>query len=336
MIVVLQYVRALCALAVTWHHAREQLVGLPEMFPYSPGPLGTTTLMLISGFVAMVSTSYSTPPGQFLIKRFMRITPLYWIATLAVAAITLSSPESFKSTVVTFDTLIQSLLYVPHASLGHAGYIWPLLYPGWTLHYIAFFYLLFAACMAASHAQRGRLAMLTMLVLIGIGQTFHFEEPVLKVYTNRLLLTFIIGMALGEWHLNRVRAQSVTDLAKPNNGFLKFMTLIGNASFSIYLTHMFALVALRILWKEFIPTPESYWDATAFMLLSLAVSVLLGWWVYAYVELPLAAWTRRKLTDLGVLRESSKGPLDARLPASTGKTESLRVASGQANPDQAI
>jgi exopolysaccharide production protein ExoZ len=66
-----------------------------------------------------------------------------------------------------------------------------------------------------------------------------------------------------------------------------FLRVLGDSSYSLYLTHIFTLGALRVVWVQWAPasTTASAW---VFMLVSLGISAAVGWLVYRYVETPIA------------------------------------------------
>jgi exopolysaccharide production protein ExoZ len=64
---------------------------------------------------------------------------------------------------------------------------------------------------------------------------------------------------------------------------------LGDSSYSLYLTHIFTLGVLRVVWGQLSPEITSV-SAWIFLILSLGVSAAVGWVVYKYVEMPL---TRR-------------------------------------------
>jgi exopolysaccharide production protein ExoZ len=69
---------------------------------------------------------------------------------------------------------------------------------------------------------------------------------------------------------------------------------LGDASYSIYLTHPFALAALRVVWARMVPH-VSVTSAIAFMAIALLTSAALGWLCYRLIEKPITE-RLRKLT----------------------------------------
>jgi exopolysaccharide production protein ExoZ len=307
---------------VVWHHALSQIAGTTDFFRIPDfGPSGVDVFFVISGFIMVVTTAGKPITGsRFFLLRIVRVVPLYWIATLTMIVIAILAPNAFKT--LRFDgiSIVKSLLFIPYDSLAAPGHVWPLLVPGWTLNFEMFFYALFALslCMPKWRLQ-AMLGVLSTLVIA--GYIFPRTGP-LSVYTNPLMLEFGAGVWLGhEWlkgKLSRGLAVSVTMMtvggyllaqveSRPslivgatlvvmgalNQKFRasnnRLLLELGNASYSIYLTHLFTLGALRVPWMRFIPN-MSQGSAIAFMSLALLGSFLVGWLCYRLIERPMTAW----------------------------------------------
>ncbi|MEW9855653.1 acyltransferase family protein [Novosphingobium sp. M1R2S20] len=62
---------------------------------------------------------------------------------------------------------------------------------------------------------------------------------------------------------------------------------LGDASYSIYLSHIFVISALRTAWN-LLDLDRSDWNAFAFVTVSVAVSAIFGLLIHEYVERPLS------------------------------------------------
>jgi exopolysaccharide production protein ExoZ len=69
----------------------------------------------------LVTTQRPTPPGQFLVQRITRIAPLYWVITLVLAAAAIAAPQQFPTVEPTIEHVVLSLLFVPHLSPSGGG-----------------------------------------------------------------------------------------------------------------------------------------------------------------------------------------------------------------------
>lgn len=320
----IQYLRGVAALMVAWHHGVGQLPGLEAHFPLRFGTSGVDLFFVISGFIMVMTTAgKSVPPGSFIARRLIRVAPLYWVLTLALVAVILVAPSLFRTTVLTPASLAQSLLFIPHLSPSHAGMIWPVLVPGWTLNYEMFFYALFAASLAFRH----RLAVLvaTLATLVAAGYVLGpFANPIARTYTDPILLEFAAGAVIGHlWIAGRLNlpipvsligaligaallvlrdapplanytqllgavlvvigSLNMSQLNRQNN----VLRALGDASYSIYLTHIFTLGAWRWVWAKAHLDANSLPMATLFMVLALALCAVVGWLSFLWLETPL-------------------------------------------------
>ena len=162
----IQYLRGIAALMVVWHHSSSQIPALNRFFPGSSGAHGVDLFFVISGFImAVTTTGAGLTPLQFLRRRVVRVVPLYWILTLAMVGLALVAPSLFRTLKVTADTLVQSLLFIPHFSTSFTDKAWPLLVPGWTLNYEMYFYVILAVILLLPAAWR----MSTLAAFFGIS-----------------------------------------------------------------------------------------------------------------------------------------------------------------------
>lgn len=200
----IQYLRAIAALMVVWVHAREQFSLTMQLFPSSVGGHGVDLFFVISGFI-MVYTTYGrdTSPGHFLMRRFLRIAPLYWLIMLLIVLIALAAPTLLKSTILSPGHVLASFAFLPTTSPAFPAEMWPLLVPGWTLNYELAFYVLFAACLWLPAARRTLALCLVLLGLVGLGHEVSATGR-LEFYTDAIVLAFGTGAVLGELYCRGV------------------------------------------------------------------------------------------------------------------------------------
>jgi exopolysaccharide production protein ExoZ len=200
-----------------------------------------------------------------------------------------------------------------------------LLVPGWTLNFEMFFYAIFGALLFLP--DRNRLAPLAVLflVLTGAGVAFGpFDSAAAQTYTHPMLLEFAAGAAIGvwwlagRWHLPVAGSLSfiaagatmlmlrdhepmgvatqifgaVFTVIGALDAFFKawqsrWLRALGDSSYSLYLTHLFTLGALRVVWSRWIPSMPDLPATLSFMILALVVCALVGWLTYRWVETPL-------------------------------------------------
>ncbi|MDN7632394.1 acyltransferase family protein [Burkholderia cepacia] len=177
----IQSARALAALAVVAYH----LNVLPS------GQAGVDVFFVISGFIMSCVAPYEG--RDFLVKRLIRIVPLYWVTTLGIYAIALLRPHWLNTTTAAPDYLVKSLLFIPYVKEnGHWG---PLNLNGWTLEYEMLFYLVVAAalgCMRARHATV--FAALTLALLCACVAVFDLRGATVVGHLGQ---PFVLEFGLG-------------------------------------------------------------------------------------------------------------------------------------------
>ncbi|MEJ7682684.1 MAG: acyltransferase [Segetibacter sp.] len=129
-IISIQFLRAIASLLVLQVH----------LFPYLPftnkffcGSIGVDIFFVISGYIiaeSVVRLPATKPAANFLINRFSRVAPYYYLLTIIAAALIFIF--SHKLDVV---RLIESFLFIPDKRFD------PTLYLGWSLIHEMFFYL---------------------------------------------------------------------------------------------------------------------------------------------------------------------------------------------------
>jgi exopolysaccharide production protein ExoZ len=347
----IQYLRALAAMMVVWLHARYIIPGVADQLgaPYFGGA-GVDLFFIISGFIMVVNTAEKDmTPAEFFCLRIVRVAPLYWVATLALIACAASGQFSENHRYPPI-AIAKSLLFIPYTAIaGVPGSVWPILNQGWTLNYEMFFYALFALSLAAPRRFRIPGLALTLGLLVAIGRRFGpFSSPVATVYTSAILLEFVAGMILAYgWLRDGARAwlpqslllvvfgvyglgASHSWLTVMSGAFIivacclhpricaiqnRPLLELGDASYSIYLSHQFVLAGLAWSWLRVFPL-ATWTSSVLFMALALLICAMAGWLCYRIIERPLTSQLR------GLVKKSA--------PHVGGK---LRLRNGPAHSD---
>ncbi len=155
------------------------------------GAFGVDLFFLISGFIMMYVTQKDT--AHFVVKRVIRIIPLYYVMTLVSYAALLIVPGLFEQTVASPVYLIKSLLFIPFSM---SGVTQPLLRVGWTVNYEVLFYILFFVSMKISYRYRAAICSCILVVLVIIGIWVPDGMEPWAFWTDSILLEFAIGMGL--------------------------------------------------------------------------------------------------------------------------------------------
>lgn len=240
----IQIARVFAALLVVFDHALINLMSagtIPSDYPFAfrSGGFGVLLFFVISGFV-MAHSMYDTfaQPGNwktFLARRIVRITPLYWLVTLAIAAkaIALSSLGSISQVVL-------SLAYIPYRA--EHGEIQPLNGIGWTLNYEMQFYLIFALCLCFSRRAGMILlsAILFALVLFRDAAVSSVDGELLQTaltfWMDPIILYFLGGTWLG---LLRARLDRSNSPPKASLSALVAGMLAAILTYEVLLLHGF-------------------------------------------------------------------------------------------------
>ncbi len=213
----LQYLRAVAAFLVVLYHAR-LLTPLGALLPFDAGRAGVDIFFVISGFIIqhVAARDDVGRPGAFLLKRAIRILPLYWLLTLLIAAAAQVAPGLAGSGgMPDASRIVRSLLFLPY--VDDAGEIHPVLFLGWTLNYEMFFYVLFAAGLLIARPALRLLAVSgVLLLLVAAGRIAAPTSAAGITYTSPLLLEFGAGLWLGyvwERHGARIAGNGARALA---------------------------------------------------------------------------------------------------------------------------
>ena len=234
----IQYLRAAAALAVLVFHAADR-AGLR----FGAGAAGVDVFFVISGFIMWVIGARGAPtPLDFLRRRAQRIAPLYWLVTLGLVGAFLVAPGVFRHLQPTPGHVALSLAFVPHAD--PQGHVAPLVEPGWTLNFEVFFYVVFAACLAAPRALRLGVLSGVLVGLTLLGAVLAPKGPIAQTYTSPLLLEFLAGVWIG-WAWQRGLC--------PGPRLASVLLAAG----------IFALVALELTAVDVAPLRAFLWGAPA-------------------------------------------------------------------------
>ena len=334
MFVNIQYLRAIAALMVVFQHS--QFVHHPAGMGIFGG-LGVDLFFAISGFVIFATTLRDFSLREYLLKRCIRIIPMYWALTFLMAALILGAPSLFSSTIFKFDHFVRSLLFIPTYTPSRPNEITPLLPPGWTLNYEMFFYVSFGLLLVLLRNRSLLLVTLTVLFgsLVVAGFFLKTDAAVVVTYTSWRLLEFLAGVfaaylllywprlpmkPIVAWTLMAsgwgllvyvgffegsiasliagifviVFAAAALDRAGAS-GSLPFFKLLGDASYSIYLIHIFVAGALKQVLSRFAAVNDSLTQTIMFMSAVIVLSTCAGALMYLYLEVPVLGFLRRRL-----------------------------------------
>lgn len=327
----LQALRAMAATMVVIFHAyvhldvRGIIPGIPAIV--DAGRAGVDIFFVISGFIMVyISKDSFGRPGasaDFIIRRIIRVAPMYWFYTFLIASILFMAPHLFsEGKSLDLNHLMASLFFIPWQNT--IGDTKPVLNVGWTLNFEMYFYALFALLLQLS--RRYFLPLLSIILLCGAVAGFTGETfPVmLHVVTSPLLLEFLIGCFIGSWYIRQVdtpksmgvvfflvgmallllsgifdviQAPRIIKWGIPaalivcgallmeRHRIARFPSLLvrlGDSSYSLYLSHIFAISAIGKLWMMLFGSMYAL-----FIVVATAGSVLVGHLSYVVFERPV-------------------------------------------------
>lgn len=319
----IQYLRAVAALMVVCTHITYKLNtnSLSFVGSFDVGAYGVDLFFVISGFI-MTNTIVNKPnrPVKFLMARFKRIFPLYWLLTLVSLCIYLYNPSLINSSGGTTNLIASFTLMPTNDKL--------LINNGWTLTYEFIFYFIFSFCMFFRNPVLICSLIIPFLFILGVAFTegnaywLHFTSPLLlefglgiiayvfvvkfKFFRKISLLLIFISLTL--LFIQCFSGTYNNDFERVIYGGLPMFLLllgcvslegditielknkltplydVGMSSYSLYLLHPFVLSGLTIFLSKIGMINYSLFYA-GLMLIS---SVVISYYLYKFVEIPLS------------------------------------------------
>ncbi len=289
------------------------------------GWVGRNLLFMISGYClarSLERRAHDPRPLEFWRDRLLRIYLLYW-AALAVSMLMALAATPFNGLSAGSALPASPLAWLGDLSLTH---IWmgieTKLTVSWSLSFeIGFYLVVGAALLKPFHGSRARLAMVMAITALSLSRSVTSYVPLLGLWpvfacglavyaalNPRLpaglrVLALAYPPALAFLHVPEGRNQiyvpallSLAFLATIALGrFMpavpRFVSLLGTASYSVFLLHIPVMSPVLNLAKRLLPT-----TGVAFLLVWV-LHILLGFagglLFYRWVERPLEAWRRR-------------------------------------------
>jgi peptidoglycan/LPS O-acetylase OafA/YrhL len=214
----LQMLRFFAAFAVLVEHVMHEALSfgiapnglIARLEPVDFG-VGVDVFFVISGFIMLhISAEKFGAPGaprEFLLRRIIRLVPLYWLFTLAMLVATVLVPGQLAHNSLNPAHALASFGFIPW--LDSTGLTHPILGLGWTLNYEMYFYALFALMLllplrAGVWTIGGlfvALAFAHLLVPPSQVQAYFWTDPIILEFLFGIGLALLMrrGMALPGW-----------------------------------------------------------------------------------------------------------------------------------------
>jgi len=182
-IISIQLLRAIACLLVLQLHL---IPFIPFTNQYFFGAIGVDIFFIISGYIIAASISKIEKPNitlKFLINRFCRVVPYYWVLTLAAALFIFTFTKNHE-----FDTnrIIYSMLFRPLA-------IGPSLPLGWTLNHEMFFYLVIGLSALFVSSKRIHYTGFFFFAILLLSQFIPFNFYEILFLKSSINYTFLFG-----------------------------------------------------------------------------------------------------------------------------------------------
>jgi exopolysaccharide production protein ExoZ len=352
-----QALRGLAAFLVLVHHVLEE--SQPLFGERIPAPLvmfgasGVDLFFVISGFIMYYTNQgrfgKDGAPVDFLIRRVIRIVPLYWLCTFVLVAAKIAGFYAHYH--ITAHGLIFSLLFLPNPNI--------VLGAGWTLNYEMYFYTVISIWLFCSTSRSGTFGIIGSIPLITF-MSWSLPPSTMRTFLgNPIALEFCFGMALGVaftegwistqvsraallvgaaglvlgatfgprsgtaglapevrflfWGLPAaVLLMSALSVAEAKGRFGKALLALGDASYSIYLTHPFVMTMYARILKAH---PGSSIPRPIWMVVPILVSLAVGLGTYSLVERPMNArlklwWKRGSSSRTAIISGPTLHPIE--------------------------
>jgi exopolysaccharide production protein ExoZ len=287
---------------------------------------GVDIFFVISGFIMWVTTaSGNTTTVDFWRRRIRRIVPLYWLVTLVMICTLLIVPSAIKSGKLDYWHVISSLLFIPSVHPVTA-LMQPVVIPGWSLNYEMFFYVIFGGLLLCSAKLRLPLLILIFAALVMFGFAFKpagvlafYTSPIIAEFAAGALLGWLVlqnpsvsrfastvlllagaaslpfsshlaVLSLGPFTtlfsaVTLVAGVAFLDVSGAV-GFYRLPHLLGDASYSTYITHGIVLSAFGQMWQRFHLFDLAF-AVPIYTAVTVVVACLTGLFVHLFIEKPI-------------------------------------------------
>jgi peptidoglycan/LPS O-acetylase OafA/YrhL len=294
-----------------------------------PLEAGVDLFFVISGFV-MVWSSWDAfgragSVAPFVWRRLVRIAPLYWLLTAATVLAALALPGLLSDGLRDgWGYAAASFAFVPWRRSD--GFIQPILRLGWTLEYEMLFYALMACALPFRRIWGIAGVLVAIAVLAGLGQWVPFAAAPAVFWTDPIVLEFGFGVLVALAARRGARAGWAGPLAllvaiglalllasQPGGDIRvvvwgipaallvfcalswqrvpRWLVVLGDASYALYLVHPFPMRAIRVAVAH-LPLPPGL-VVPLYLLCTMAVCIAIAIALYWLVEKPILRWGRR-------------------------------------------
>ncbi|WP_343670102.1 acyltransferase [Chitinophaga sp.] len=198
----IQFLRGIAASLVVYSH----VIDVQEKFSISKqgaffywgnfGAIGADLFFVISGFIiSYIANEYIglTKAKEFLIKRFLRINPIYYLASLIQLIVFYYYYTPFPLEEM-INKLCDTVILFPLFDSSHP--ISPILSVGWTLSFEWWFYLIFLGTILFKLEKKLLCLILIFGALIISGVCFRHNDLRIFFFTSPIMIEFVLGIII--------------------------------------------------------------------------------------------------------------------------------------------
>ncbi|MEO0533094.1 MAG: acyltransferase [Cyanobacteria bacterium P01_A01_bin.123] len=338
----LQWIRGTAAILIVLFHATEisnRKFDQPfygNIFSWGDG--GVDLFFVLSGFIVWYvhSRDFHQPQklGPFLLKRGIRIYPLYWLLTLMMVAVYLAIPGFGAGHETQPLTILKSLLLIPVEPF-------PVLTVGWYLCHEIFFYGFIALLIGLRPKMVWPIIGLWLGATLALGMSSAFGLlSVAPSFTVSFLLSlhnleFALGMGVGWLVLHRSNQcpgqlllgvglvgfvlaglmQAFGEMAWPTliaYGLPSVLIILGAAVLDLqrpllvpgvgaalgdvsYALYLSHYAVLSAVGMVLTQMPLGAGGILLGLSIGIAIAIAVGFWLHYYLEKPMMKWLKKQL-----------------------------------------
>ncbi|WP_273144034.1 acyltransferase family protein [Oceanicaulis alexandrii] len=300
-----------------------------------PWHSGVDVFFVISGFIMyfLMHERFGAKgvAWEFLLKRLVRIIPLYWIFTTLMLVAMLAFPEAVNNSDISLRHVLLSYLFIP--AEAPSGQLTPILSVGWTLNLEMLFYIVFAISLLFKRWLGLAFIIGSLLALILIAQFASFAPAPFKVWGYPVVLEFLFGIAIAAaytqglrlvrwmrwpviaaalallvtfeamganefserwlfWGMPAAMIVAVTVFCEERPGRIStLLAYAGDASYALYLSHLFVIRAVGIGFDM-----VGIGHAGIFLFTGFTAAIAASLMIFWFIEQPLLTRLRPLVT----------------------------------------
>lgn len=328
----LQLIRGLAAILIVLFHGFGS-TGILAITKY--GIIGVDLFFVLSGFIIFyvhyADIGLKSKFKPYVVKRFLRIFPLYWMVTIIYIMLITPFKHSFS-----VEHIIKSILLMPHQTLPIVGVAWTLeyeilfyllfglmilnrkvFYPAFLIWFFTIIFFFISPSLEPDYLMVGKIFNpINLEFLAGCGVGILITKNILNFkWIPRVCISAgIIGICIsviinyfGIWEFHRAIGWGIPS-AVLIFGLVKLelsqkiripqiFVYLGNSSYSIYLTHLITL----LIFSKIIEKIGIFFNPAVvgmFYAVSCILSVVLGCAAHSLFEKPIMNYFKQNIIKM--------------------------------------